>query len=67
MNKIVNKFLLARDKFMRELHLRQPGYIYSCCGLFNKHRERIKKFKEIHDAAYSDSKGLAKRTVSDKV
>ena len=67
MNKIVNKFLLARDKFMRELHLRQPEYIYSCCGLFNKHRERIKKFKEIHDAAYSDSKGLAKRTVSDKV
>ena len=29
MNKIVNKFLLAGDKFMSKLHLRQPGLTYT--------------------------------------
>ena len=46
MNEVVNKFLLARDKFMPEMHLRQPGFIYSACGLFTKNKERIQKFKE---------------------
>ena len=46
MNIIVNRFLLAGDKFMPELHLRQPGFTYSVCGPFTKHRERIKKLKE---------------------
>ena len=36
MNKIVNKFLLTGDKFMTELHLKQPGFTYSACGSFNK-------------------------------
>ena len=27
MNEIVNKFLLAVDKFMPEMHLKQPGFI----------------------------------------
>ena len=31
---------------MPELHLRQSGFTYSCCGLFTKHRERIQKFRE---------------------
>ena len=26
MNEIVNKFLLVGDKFMPEMHLRQPGF-----------------------------------------
>ena len=39
MNKIINKFLLTRDKFMSEL--KQPGFTYSACGPFTKHRERI--------------------------
>ena len=34
MNKIINKFLLTGDKFMPELHLKQPGFIYSACGPF---------------------------------
>ena len=29
MNKIMNKFLLAGDKIMPEMHLRQPGFTYS--------------------------------------
>ena len=41
MNKIVHKILLAGDKFMLELHLRQSGCTYSACGQFTKHRERI--------------------------
>ena len=43
MNKIVNKFLLARDKFMPEMHLKQPGFTYSVCGPFTKNKERIQK------------------------
>ena len=46
MNKIVKKFLLAGDKFMPEFHLRKPGFTYSACGPFTKHRERIQKFRE---------------------
>ena len=39
MNKIVNKFLLVGDKFMPEMHLRQPGFTYSACGPFTKNKE----------------------------
>ena len=46
MNEIVNKFLLAGDKFMPEMHLKQPGFIYSACGPFTKNKERFQKFKE---------------------
>ena len=41
MNKIINKFLLTGDKFMPELHLKQPGFTYSTCGSFTLHRDRI--------------------------
>ena len=34
MNEIVNKFLLAENKFRPEMHLRQPGFTYSACGRF---------------------------------
>ena len=46
MNEIVNKFLLAGDKFMPEMYLKQPGFTYSACGPFIKNKERIQKFKE---------------------
>ena len=68
---------------MPEMHLRQPQFTYSACGPFTKHKQRIQKFKETHtnyiykneldkacfahDAAYSDSKDLTKRTVADKI
>ena len=41
MNQIVNKLLLAGNKFMPEMHLRQPGFTYSACGPFNKNKRRI--------------------------
>ena len=44
MNNIINKFLLTGDKFMPEMHLRQPGFTYSACGPFTKNKERIKQF-----------------------
>ena len=43
-NEIINKFLLVGDKFMLEIHLRQPGFIYYACGPFTKNKERIEKF-----------------------
>ena len=51
MNEIVNKFLLAGNKFMPEMHLRQPGFTYSACGPFTKNKEIIQKFKEIGDTS----------------
>ena len=46
MNEIVNKSLLVGDKFMPEMHLKQPGFTYSACGPFNKNKERIEKFMQ---------------------
>ena len=51
MNEIVNKFLLTGDRFMPEMHLRQPGFTYSACGPFTKNKERIQKFKETGDTS----------------
>ena len=42
MNAIVKKFLLAVDKIMPEMHLRQTGFTYSSCCPFTKNEERIK-------------------------
>ena len=44
MNEIVNKFLLAGNKFMPQMHLKQPSFTYSACGPFTKSKERIEKF-----------------------
>ena len=43
MREIVNKFLLVGDKFMPEMHLKQPGFTYSGCDPFTKNKERIEK------------------------
>ena len=84
MNEIANKFLLDGNKFMPEMYLKQPGFTYSTCDPFIKHKQRIQKFMQTgntnfiyrneldkacsqHDAGYSDSKNLAKRTQSGKV
>ena len=82
MNDIVNKFLLACDKFMPEMHIKQSGFTYSASGLFTKKKERIKKetgdtsyiYKNEldkacfqHDMAYGDFKGIVRRAAADKV
>ena len=52
MNVIKYKLLLAGEKFMPEMHSRQPGFTYSACDPFIKNKERIKKFKETGDSIY---------------
>ena len=52
LNNIINKLLLAGDKFVPEMHLRQPQFTYNACGLFTKHKQRIQKFKETGDTNY---------------
>ena len=52
MNEIVNKFLLIADKFMPEMHLKQPGFTYSASGTFTKNKERIKKFMQTGDTNF---------------
>ena len=52
MNEIVNKSFLTGDKFMPEVHSRQPGFIYSEYGPFTKHKQRIQKFMQTGDTNY---------------
>ena len=51
MNEIVNKFLLAGDKFMPETHLRQPGFTYSVSASLMKEKNKFKK--KIKETGYS--------------
>ena len=52
MNNVINKFLLVGDKFMPEMHLKQSQFVYSACGPFARHKERIKEFKRTGDTRY---------------
>ena len=50
MSNTINKLLLAGDKFMPEMHLRQPQFTYSACGPFTKYKQKELlqiKFKKI--------------------
>ena len=76
MNEIFNEFLLAGDKFISVLYLRQSGFTYSTCRPFTKHREEIQNYiykNELKwsffalDAEYFASKDLGIRTISDKI
>ena len=66
-NEIVNKFLLAGDKFMPEMHLRQPRFTYSTCGPLTKNKERIQKFKETEDTNYVCKNELVKACFQDNM
>ena len=52
MNQIVNKSLLAGDKFMPEMHLKQPVFTYSACEPFTRNKQRIQKFMQTAYANY---------------
>ena len=43
MNEIVNRFLQTGDKFMPEMHVKQPGFSYSACGAFTRNKKRIER------------------------
>ena len=83
MNQIVNKFLLAGDKFTPEMHLKHPDLLILLVDYLLK-TKKIHKFKETgdtnyiyknqldkaclqHHMAYGDFKDLERRTASDKV
>ena len=51
-NGLVNKILLAGDKFLPEMHLKQPRFTYNACGPSTKNKERILNFKETRDTSY---------------
>ena len=83
MNEIVNKLLLAGDKLMPEMHLKQPGFTYSACDPFTRNKEGTEKFmatgntyfiyrNELDKACFPHdmaykSKDLVGRTQSDTV
>ena len=50
-NEISNKFSLVGEKFMPEMHLRQPGFTYSACEPFTKNKEKNQKSKETGDTS----------------
>ena len=50
--RIINKFFLVGEKFMPEMYLRQPQFVYSACSPFTRHKERIKEFKRTGDTCY---------------
>ena len=52
MNKIIHKFLLAGNKLMPEMHLKQPSFTYSAYGPFTKSKERIKKFMKTRNTDF---------------
>ena len=60
MNEIFNKLLLAGDKFLPEMHLKEPVFTYSACGPFTKSKERIQKSKETGDTKYIHQNELDK-------
>ena len=52
MNEIINKFLLAGDKFMPEMYYKTNGFTDNACGPFTKNKEMTQKFKETGDSKY---------------
>ena len=81
MYNIIDKFLLAGDKCMPEMLLKQPGV--SACGPYAKKNKKKKNEKAgnarciyqneldkiffLHDLPYGDFKDLSRRTTPDKV
>ena len=60
MNEIINNFLLVGDKFMSEMHLKQPGFTYSACGPFTKSKERIEQFMKTGNTDFINKNELDK-------
>ena len=52
MKKVLNKVLKIGDKFMPEMHLKQPGFTYSPCGPFTKNKQRIQRFLKTGDTKH---------------
>ena len=68
MNEIVNKFFLPGEKFMPEMHLKQPGFTYSACGPQELARrialDKTLRGKPFHIAKNSKNDGYQRELVS---
>ena len=53
MNEMVKKFLLAGDKVMPKIHLRQSRFTYIACEPLTINKEKIQKFQETRDSRYT--------------
>ena len=62
--------------FQLNLLPKKPGFTYSVCGPFTKHRERIQKFRETGNSKHlyrneldqaSNSRDISERFISDKI
>ena len=49
MDEIVNKILLAGDKFMTKMHLRQPEFNYNACGPLLGTKKECQNFRKTRD------------------
>ena len=47
MNETINLILSAGDKFLPEMHFRQPGFTYSACVSFTKKQRKNKNIKQM--------------------
>ena len=65
MNEIVNKFLLAGDKFMPGMYLKQPNFTYSACGPFTRNKERIEKLMQTENTDFIYKNELDKASFQD--
>ena len=52
MNGIVNRFLLAGDNFIPEMHLKQLRFTNSASEILTKSKKRIQNFKETGGTRY---------------
>ena len=60
MNDIVNKFLLAGNKFMPELHLKQCRFTYIAFDPFTKSKEITEKFMQTGNTVFINKNELDK-------
>lgn len=60
MNVIINKFILAGDDFMSEMHLRQPRFTYKCFRTIYKKKTEYKNSKKQETLNISIKKKLGK-------
>ena len=49
---MAKKNVLAVDKFISEMHLKQPKFTYSSCGPFKETTKEYKIFEETGDSRY---------------
>ena len=56
----IKLFLIAGDKFLPEIHLRQHGFTYGAFGSITRKQKRIQTFKETGDSRYIYQKELDK-------